>query len=297
MKLLDAILDANRRRLAGDRQATVPTADLAASLPLAALTCIDARLNHLLPDMLGLPEDEFIWLRNAGNIITGPLSSTMRSLSLACAVKGAKEIAIIGHSDCLVGKTTMMQLLDKLTALGVDRQRLPENLVEYFGLFGSERQNVLRGVELVRASPLIGARVPVHGLLIDVNTGQLDALVNGYEQHSVSMPGKAGELFAKADKSLEMLGKVGEFAHDELKLPTEKIGEIVSTADSWLHKAEAIAAAHTPAKQATADPAAGSAGKEPPRVQSAAANPLATLQERMRQFSAQKQKRKSDQAH
>ena len=68
-------------------------------LPLIALTCIDPRLNHLLPDRLGIPEESFIWLRNAGNIVTGPLSSTMRSLALACAIKGGKEIAVIGHTD------------------------------------------------------------------------------------------------------------------------------------------------------------------------------------------------------
>jgi carbonic anhydrase len=80
-------------------------------------------LNALFPNVLGLPGEQFIWLRNAGNIITSPLSSTMRSLALACAVKGGKEIAIIGHTDCQVCKTTTSQLLDKLKALGVERSR------------------------------------------------------------------------------------------------------------------------------------------------------------------------------
>src|SRR5439155_25133679 len=96
-------------------------------LPLVALTCIDARLNALFPNVLGLPADQFIWLRNAGNIITGPLSSTMRSLSLACAGKGGKEIAIIGHTDCLVGKTTIMQQIDRLRVLGVERHLFQDN--------------------------------------------------------------------------------------------------------------------------------------------------------------------------
>jgi hypothetical protein len=45
---------------------------------------------------LALPAEEFIWLRNAGNIIASTLSSTMRSLALVCAVKGGRAIAIIG---------------------------------------------------------------------------------------------------------------------------------------------------------------------------------------------------------
>ncbi len=241
MRLFEAILAVNQRRVASDPAATVPVAEYAAALPVAALTCIDARLNHLLPDMLGLPEDQFIWLRNAGNIITSPLSSTLRSLALACAVKGAKEIVIIGHSDCLMGKTTMLQLLDRLKALGVDRARLPENLVEYFGLFGTERQNVIRGVDFVRVSPLIGAAVPVHGLLIDLRSGRLEWVVNGYQQQDAAATGKAGELLKKADRSLEAFAKIGNAAAEELKLPESKIGEAVKMAGDWLRKAEQIA--------------------------------------------------------
>ena len=198
-RLFEAILDANRRRVGGDPSASVRVEAFAAELPVAALTCIDPRLNRLLPDQLGLPVDQFIWLRNAGNIITGPLTSTMRSLALACAVKGAREIAIIGHSDCLVAKTTLKNLLVQLDALGVDRDRLPDNLSEYFGLFGTERHNVVRGVDLVRRSPLIGARVTVHGLLIDVHSGRLEWVVNGYHEPAATTIHATSELLDEPD--------------------------------------------------------------------------------------------------
>src|SRR6266481_1701221 len=128
MRLLEAIVEANHRAVAGGTKATLNLAEFADALPLVALTCIDPRLNRLIPEMLGVSEEQFIWLRNAGNIITGPLSSTMRSLALACAVKGGKEIAVIGHTDCQVCKTTVMKLTDGFRALGVERSRLPENL-------------------------------------------------------------------------------------------------------------------------------------------------------------------------
>src|SRR3974390_2351733 len=117
MRLFEAIVDANHRALAGDQRAGLHPAEFESELPVVALTCIDVRLNSLLPEVLGLPKDQFIWLRNAGNIITGPLSSTIRSLALACAIKGGREIAIIGHTDCQVGKTTTMQLLESFRAL------------------------------------------------------------------------------------------------------------------------------------------------------------------------------------
>jgi len=63
-----------------------------------------------------------------------------RTLALACAVKGGKEIAIIGHTDCKVRQTSVLQLTDRFRDLGIKREQLPENLNEFFGLFASERQ-------------------------------------------------------------------------------------------------------------------------------------------------------------
>src|SRR6185369_4703966 len=137
MRLFEAILEANSRAVAGDTTASIRQSEYSAELPIAALTCIDARLNPLVPDVLGVAEEHFIWLRNAGNIITSPTSSTMRSLALACAIKGGREIAIIGHTDCRVRQTSASELIDRLRALGIERSQLPDNLSEFFGLFAS----------------------------------------------------------------------------------------------------------------------------------------------------------------
>jgi carbonic anhydrase len=233
MRLLEAIIDANHRALAGDTNAGLHPADFADELPLVALTCIDVRLNALLPQVLGVPQEQFIWLRNAGNIITGPQSSTMRSLSLACAIKGGKEIAIIGHTDCQVGKTTTMQLLERLRAIGVERHVLPDNLNEFFGMFGSDRQNVIKAADIARQSPLIGPKIPIHGLLVDVETGKLDWLVNGYEA-AETMTTRWNEFVKSAGQTVDKLKSLTDFNIGEMKFPDTKIGETVTTAENWL---------------------------------------------------------------
>jgi len=234
MRLFEAIIDANHRAVAGDAEAGLHPAEYAPELPLVALMCIDPRLNGLFPSVLGLPAEQFIWLRNAGNLITSPMSSTMRSLSLACAVKGGREIAIIGHTDCQVAKTTTMVLLDKLKAIGVDRSRLPENLSEFFGTFGSERQNVIKACDLARQSPLIGPKVPIHGLLVDITNGKLDWVVNGYESLSASHP---ASISAHESSPYATLGSIGsksaghaigayqDFDMGDMKFPDLKIGD------------------------------------------------------------------------
>jgi carbonic anhydrase len=239
MRLFEAILEANHRALEGDPHAGLHPAEFESELPIVALTCIDVRLNALLPAVLGVPPEHFIWLRNAGNVITSPLSSTMRSLALACAVKGGKEIAIIGHTDCQVGKTTTMQLLDRLQQLGVDRHALPDNLNEFFGMFGSERQNVIKACGIARQSPLIGPGTPVHGLVVDIQSGRLDWIVNGYETQpaaALGAPGALQDLIQHTQGGLDALKNFAEFKMGEMKFPESKIGEGTAAAEEWMRR-------------------------------------------------------------
>jgi len=233
VRLFEAIIEANHRALAGDRSAGLHPADFESELPVVALTCIDVRLNPLLPEVLGLPKEQFIWLRNAGNIITGPLSSTMRSLALACAVKGGKEIAIIGHTDCQVGRMTTMELIDRFRTLGIERHLLPSNLNEFFGMFASDRANVIKAAAIVRQSPIIGPKIPVHGLLLDVETGKVEWLVNGYQTLD-TMGARLSEVAPSAGHTLDALKSLTDFEVGGIKFPETKIGETVAKAEDWL---------------------------------------------------------------
>jgi carbonic anhydrase len=247
--LFEAVIEANHRAVAGDNSAGLHPAEYEKELPLVALTCVDPRLNALLPQALGVAPEQFIWLRNAGNIITGPLSSTMRSLALACAVKGGKEIVVIGHTDCQVSKTTALQLLDRFRALGVERHLLPDNLNEFFGLFASERQNVIKAVDFIHSSPLIGPKVPVHGLLIDIETGKLEWLVNGYQTVGTGLTRKP-QLAQPGGGILDALKPLAAFNFGEMKFPEGKIGEVASTvAQEFMTKMRTAAQSETAPQQ------------------------------------------------
>jgi carbonic anhydrase len=237
MRLFEAVFAANQRALAGDRSAGVRIADYADEVPVIALTCIDPRLNRLLPGVLGLPEDNFIWLRNAGNIVTGPLSSTMRSISVACAIKGGREIAVIGHTDCQVAKTSASVLLERFQASGIERSKLPDNIdiAEYFGLFAGEREHVIRAVEVIRSSPLISPRTIVQGLLVDTLTGGLEWVVNGYEQQALQKPVSPSDApFPALDWVIGSGAGSNAFQFGEMKSPNSAIGNSEKKSDELI---------------------------------------------------------------
>jgi hypothetical protein len=79
---------------------------------------------------------------------------------------------------------------------------------------------VLKGVEFIRASPLIGPKIPVHGLLMNVENGHLEWLVNGYQALDT-----ATSTFAAAKPVEDAFAKLGSFHLGEMKFPEFKIGQ------------------------------------------------------------------------
>ncbi|MCX7872658.1 MAG: hypothetical protein N2487_05175, partial [Verrucomicrobiae bacterium] len=190
----------------------------------------------------------FIWLRNAGNIITGPFSSTTRSIALACAIKKGREIAVIGHTDCLVGKTTVLSLTESFKNLGVERVKLPDNIVEFFGLFASERQNVINATQFIRKSPLISPKVPVHGLVVDTNTGKLDWVVNGYETLGAETTQFTTTLESALTKVEATADMIKDFHVGSTGVAETKIGEAISKVSELAQEAKKVVESHPEAQ-------------------------------------------------
>src|ERR1035438_3688950 len=97
-------------------------------------------------------------------------------------------------------------------------------------MFGSERQIVLKACDIIRHSPLIGPTIPVHGLLVDTETGKLDWIVNGYQ----SLEMAASRPTAPANLIGQTTDKLGHFDIGEMKFPEAKIGEMAAHAEDWM---------------------------------------------------------------
>src|SRR3954464_11108561 len=79
MRLLEAIVEANQRANS-PAEVQFDSSPYTENSPSIALTYIDPRLNRLFPHALGIPEDQFICVHHAGNIIFDPLSAVARPL-------------------------------------------------------------------------------------------------------------------------------------------------------------------------------------------------------------------------
>jgi carbonic anhydrase len=71
-------------------------------------------------------------------------------------------------------------LKEKMLARGIKEEDIAKyDLAEWIGGFSDEEENVLNVVEKIKNHPLI-PEVPVHGLIIDIVTGELKVLKEDY---------------------------------------------------------------------------------------------------------------------
>jgi hypothetical protein len=96
----------------------------------------------------------------------------------------------------------------------------------------------------------------VHGLLLDIQTGRLEWLVNGY-QNWATMSDKWNEVVRSAGETVDKLKTLADFNIGEMKFPDTKIGETVAKGADWLsHKVEDLQIKRTEATPTETEPPA-----------------------------------------
>ncbi|OCA91579.1 carbonic anhydrase [Bacillus sp. FJAT-27225] len=150
------------------------------------LTCMDTRLLELLPKAMNLSNGDVKLIKNAGALIAHPFGSIMRSILVAVYELQADEVFVIGHYDCGMNSMKAESMIEKMEARGIKKETL--ETLNYSGIeikqwlhgFDSVTDSVKHSVDTIKKHPLMPADVPVHGLVIDPETGRLDLVVEGY---------------------------------------------------------------------------------------------------------------------
>ncbi|WP_339253997.1 carbonic anhydrase [Sporosarcina sp. FSL W8-0480] len=154
---------------------------------IVMLTCMDTRLTELLPKAMNLKNGDAKIIKSAGAIVTHPFGSVMRSILVAIYQLKADEVYIIGHHDCGMSSVDTTSIVESMVERGIDKNLFTTlkysgiDMKEWLRGFNDVTQSVKSSVDQVRNHPLMDRNVPVHGLVVDPHTGQLDIITNGYD--------------------------------------------------------------------------------------------------------------------
>jgi carbonic anhydrase len=184
MALLDDILQFNRKFVEERRFESYQTSKFP-DKKMVIFTCMDTRLVELLPKAMNLRNGDVKIVKNAGATLTHPFDSTMRSILVAVYELGAEEVAVIGHHRCGMAGLNPEVTIGKMKERGVAEEVLDTlkhsglSVAQWLEGFQSVEENVRNSVETICRHPLLPEGVPVHGLVIDPDTGKLDLVVRG----------------------------------------------------------------------------------------------------------------------
>jgi carbonic anhydrase len=126
---------------------------------LAILTCMDARVD--VSALLGLRPGDAHVIRNAGGRAS---SDALRALAISQAVMHTREVMVIHHTDCALGRFRQAQLNEQITTAS------GHGFAEELGCFTDPIQAIVEDVERLRACPYLPARDRVRGFIYDLTS-------------------------------------------------------------------------------------------------------------------------------
>ena len=182
MSIVDELLKANEKYLANPPVDYTNEDHHASKLPkkqLAIVTCMDTRLVNFLEPALGIERGDVKMIKVVGNVVTGVFDSVIKSILVAICELGVKNVAVVGHAECGMQKTTSENLTADLLARGVSPEALKmveKELIDWADAFKDPEQNVRDAVASIRNNPLIPKDIGVFGFVFHPRTGKLTAL-------------------------------------------------------------------------------------------------------------------------
>src|SRR6476661_529830 len=124
---------------------------------LAVLTCMDARVD--VSALLGLRPGDAHVIRNAGGRAT---DDARDALALSQAVTGTREVMVIHHTECLLGRFKQKELADKISAA------TGHHFDEAFAVFDDAIAAVAQDVGLLRLDVHLAHRDKIRGFIYDL---------------------------------------------------------------------------------------------------------------------------------
>ena len=124
---------------------------------LAVLTCMDARVD--VSALLGLRPGDAHVIRNAGGRAS---TDALHALAVSQAVLKTREVMVIHHTECGMGRFSQAQLADQISAAS------GSHFNEELGSFTDPIAAIVEDVERIRACPFLPARDKVRGFMYDL---------------------------------------------------------------------------------------------------------------------------------
>lgn len=182
--LLDAIMQYNAIFIEQQPANNFLKSELKPQKKCAIFSCMDTRLVNMLESALGMDRGDAVIIKNSGNYTDNTFDQTIVSFIIAIFELNIEEIFVVGHFYCGVANSSSTGLISKMMAAGISYDAImmvKGDLERIIDQYQTPQNNVMKVVSSLRNNPLIPQEIPIHGLMIDPDSGELSVLSNGYD--------------------------------------------------------------------------------------------------------------------
>jgi carbonic anhydrase len=134
---------------------------------LAVLTCMDARVD--INAVLGLRPGDAHVIRNAGGRAS---AEALRALAISQAVMHTREVMVIHHTECALGRFSQAQLQEAISA--ASGRRFTDDL----DCFDDPMAAVAVDLARLREHPYLPCRDKIRGFVYDLSSNALTEVVS-----------------------------------------------------------------------------------------------------------------------
>jgi carbonic anhydrase len=129
---------------------------------LAVLTCMDARIDVF--KLLGLQPGDAHVVRTGGGRAT---ADAIRSLALSQAAMGTRELMVIHHTDCAIGRVKQEELAQMIS------EATGHPYTQDLDCFDDPIEAIAEDVGRLRSDPSLAHRDRIRGFLYDLSSNTL----------------------------------------------------------------------------------------------------------------------------
>ena len=218
---------------------------------VGVITCMDPRVNL---EAIGIPQFGLNGESDSPIRVVRTIGAMpeARSLIIGTFLAGIREFVVLMHTDCgcclAFSKvdTIIENLKRRLSPSKFERfhadigDPFRENLIKWLKAFEDPRQAVREEIDNLRTLSFVPDDVVFHGLLYNLDSGKVEVVVNGYEDHiNAARPSKFSPELRERAVPLVLDGR-GEHASHWAAITSisSKIGCTRETLRRWVIQAE-----------------------------------------------------------
>jgi carbonic anhydrase len=176
MAHLDEILQVNKKStpLSGAAPLSVE-----ARRELCIITCVDPRLTRFFSTVLGIERGDAVLIRLPGaSVLTGH-GDALRAVAAAVYINQAKEVLLLGHTDCGTTRVDDSSVAALMRDRGLDPNTMPGGPRKFLGCTPDLRGALQASAAAIRGAPFLPRDLLVHAAILDIQSGVLEIVERG----------------------------------------------------------------------------------------------------------------------